>query len=174
MLIEHAECNPMTAGARDVLKQVHRSIAIDNKDVDAAIIVDVAKRGRAARGDKRLRCSAARGNLHETAIRSAAHQYIRLGVRIIAVKRRDAKDLAIGLVEIEISVVVEISQPQAEAREAARHGGDAYGRCRIHEVLALIAVKRVGFEKEIADKQIEIAIVIVVGGINSHSRLGRP
>ena len=100
-------------------------------------------------------------------------QQARLGVRIVAVTLGLLPDAAVGLIQIEPAVVVEVDPRRAEARERPAHGSQAGGRGRVAEELAVVAKERVRFAVEVHDQQIFIAVVVDVLGVDAHARLGR-
>ena len=177
----HDQLRPVPAHRHHVLEQVGRCVAVGDQDVDAAVVVDVAERRGTAGGDERRRSAAARLHFLEPrpagrrrgAERDAAQQQIGFGIRIGREGLALQADAAIGLIEIEPAVIVEVHQGHAEAREAPAHHAQAHHAGGIDEERAVVAEIGIGLGVEVHDQQVVVAVVVDVGGVHAHTRLRR-
>ena len=78
---EHAKRDPVARDRRDVAEHKRRVIAVDDDDVDAAVVVEIAKGRCPARRGQQCGGAAARPHLGRIARRSRPEQQARLGVR---------------------------------------------------------------------------------------------
>ena len=158
------------AAIGDVVQQIRTAVAVSHDNVDAAVVVDVAERRGAAGADQRLARSAARLDLFEPYPGETAEQQVRLGVRIRRKELRLAAHTAVGLVDVEAAVVVEIEQRRAEPRKRPADRPQAGGRRIVAEKRLLVAVEGVGLAIEVHDQQVKFSVAVDVGQVDAHSR----
>ncbi len=53
VLFDHTEHDPVATGLHDVVQEMRSAVAVHDDDVDPAVVIDVSKRRRAARGEER-------------------------------------------------------------------------------------------------------------------------
>src|SRR3984885_2580161 len=81
--------------------------------------------------------------------------------------------MAVGDDQVEIAVVVVVEELQPPTAHQA--GGSTNGRIQrdiVEAAAAVVAVERIHFVVDIGDKQIDPAILVVIGGVDTHAGSG--
>ena len=79
------------------------------------------------------------------------------------------EDMAIGHVQVEVAIVVVVEEIRTKAQKAPTRPPQADGLCHIFEAPALVAVERVGLVGKVGDKEIKVAVVVVVAKVHPHT-----
>ena len=112
--IDEAQGDGVTVFWGDVFEQVQWTIAVDDDDIDITVVIQVAKGGASAGGQQGLGGSGV-GHDFELVEGLAAQEQVRFDVGLVWVEvGYPAFYAAIGHVEIEEAVVVEIEETDAE------------------------------------------------------------
>ena len=92
--------------------------------------------------------------------------------RVVARRDRLSSHTPACREEIEVSIVVEVVQTDAEVRESAAGGRQADAGRVIKEVRTLVAVERIRLAGHVDHEQVEITVAIHVLGAHAHAGLG--
>ena len=167
--VHEAQLDPSAHRAGEVAEDAHGAVALDDDQVDGAVVVQVP--GREAAGDARdVGGLAGVGHELKPAGARPAVQRAGLGVGIVGIGLVRAKPhAAVGDVEVGQRVVVEVDKGEAEpgVGAGARHG--AVGRHGIEEVAALVHEEAVALADEVGDEEVEGSALLDVEGHDSHA-----
>jgi hypothetical protein len=104
---------------------------------------------------------------------SSTHQEIRLRILVRGRRLERRLNAAVGQIEIEAAVIVEVHESRTESREAAARHSQSHARGAIGEESILVFIVRVGLLPQIRHQNVAIAVHVVIGQRDSHSGLRR-
>ena len=179
----HLEAHPARGSALaggDVLEHLHPGVQVDDDDVHVPVSLEVPEGGAAADADDRVRGGA--GGLrelerHALALAGPAEQVVRFGVGVLGVEALTllpGLDGAVGHVEVERPVEVEVLEAHSEARELDAHPGGPGGVAHVAELAVAVPIERVRLAPQVGHVEVEVAVLVEVDELDAHPGLGGP
>ncbi len=162
----------MVPGGRGGQEHVGRRMHVGDRDVDRAVVVEVAEGAAASRARRDGRRAETVGDVREHAVARVAVHDLPLFVRGF---RRNMADLrihvSVGEEDVEPAVVVEVGEAGAPPQPPRVHAEPGVERPVLAEAVAAVRVERRGVAGEVRLDDVERAVAVEVADADAHARL---
>ena len=158
-------------GAGHVSQNVGRTVAVDHHNVDAPVIVEVAKGATSTVRDERS-CETGVGHFLEFAAPQSLQELVWFGVWVFGIIVCSAVfHTSVCNIEVEQPVAVEVKKANAESGEWPTRCAWSFRVNPVEKEIVRAKEKSIRLSNQMGDEQVETTSLHEVNRHNSHSRL---